>query len=77
MTNKEKLPMIECILTKFEALNNYFTEDERQFIRNEYGWQLESLATTYSDAYGNIYNHLCQDFRKITTELRKEGIAIK
>ena len=77
MTNKEKLPMVECILTKFEALNNYFTEDERQFIRNEYGWQLESLATTYSDAYEHIYNCLCQDFRKITTELRKKGIAIK
>ena len=77
MTDKEKLAMVECILTKFEILNNYFTEDERQFIRNEYGRQLESLATIYSDTYEHIYNCLCQDFRKITNELRKRGIAIK
>ena len=77
MNNEQKLAIIECILTKLEALTNYFTEDERQFIRNEHGWQLESLATTYSDTYGSIYNCLCQDFRKIITELRKEGIAIK
>ena len=73
MNDEQKLPMIEHLLTKFENLNNYFTEDERQFIRNEYGQQLESVAITY----GSIYNSLCQDFRKIIKGLRGKEIIIK
>lgn len=67
MTDTEKLLKIDAMLTKFEELENYFTEEEQKFMLSEYDSTLKHIVFTAinGEEYQRDYHKLCEDYRKL------------
>lgn len=60
MTNNKKLVKIEDLLTKLDALKDYFTKEEQMFLANNYNFIADGVIDEY--CYNKIYSLLCKDY---------------